>query len=217
MLIPDPVALGAVVRKRRSALGMSQTQLATQVGTTRQWLSRFEQGTNDVSIAIVFAILRALELEIQITNTDGSAVVPASTTEPLSVAPAVSASPVVNPETATDRFALLRSRDALAGLSMPGWAPRVQSSDRLSAAPAAAAPAAPDLGNQETPAADSGETTTGASLESLGDAGPKATDDKAKSQQRHQVIAMPVRPGPKASHRMDQDIARIKKSSLFKR
>lgn len=208
MLIPDPVALGAVVRKRRSALGMSQTQLATKVGTTRQWLSRFEQGTNDVSIAIVFAILGALDLEIQIADPQGTEVPTTNASAPAVAVPVAPAAPVPNPETETDRFALLRSRDALAGLRLPGWVPNARGSAQKPVAPAAPAQTvarAQAPKNQETPAASSDEQAV------------RASETAEPTQSEHQVVPMPVRPGPKASHRMDQDIARIKKSSLFKR
>lgn len=62
MDITNAQSLGALVRSVRNSKGLSQTQLAQQVGTTRQWLSRFEQGSNDVSLSHAFAVLEALEI-----------------------------------------------------------------------------------------------------------------------------------------------------------
>ncbi len=200
MLIPDPSVLGSVVRKRRTDLGMSQTDLAGRVGTTRQWLSRFEQSSNDVSVSIIFAILRELELELEISEAADSSqenpqfpevlapedVTSTSSVSPtipvVPVAPVMSTGPVVHPPSAvqpsvpetpvtearTDRFSLLRSRDALAGLRPPRPVQKVSETKRE-------APAEPSSLTQDT---------------------KKRAD---------------------AAVRMDQDIARIKKSSLFKR
>lgn len=64
MVVSNAVELGALVRTKRVENGLSQSELAELVGTTRQWLSRFEQGNNDVSLAIVFEILSALDIEL---------------------------------------------------------------------------------------------------------------------------------------------------------
>ncbi len=64
MVVSNAVELGAIVRAKRVEYGLSQSDLAELVGTTRQWLSRFEQGNNDVSLAIVFEILSALDIEL---------------------------------------------------------------------------------------------------------------------------------------------------------
>ena len=203
MLIPDPSVLGTVVRQRRNDLGMSQTDLARAVGTTRQWLSRFEQSSNDVSVSIIFAILKELELELEISElgaaergsvqqtpinsvpailappipapVNSTPATPAQ--EPMVAAPPILARPLVaeppaaNPEPRPDRFALLRSRDALSGLRPPRPAQQVEVSE-------------PD------PAPGSGTAQHG------------LLDKKKRAD---------------ASVRMDQDIARIRKSSLFKR
>lgn len=206
MLIPDPSVLGTVVRKRRNELGMSQTDLARAVGTTRQWLSRFEQSSNDVSVSIIFAILKELELELEISEVgagqqrsaeqgpaNSAPAIPAplnpapvnSTPAPAAPEPVVATPPMVarplaeplaeplaaNSEPRPDRFALLRSRDALSGLRPPRPARQVEPSE-------------------QDPAPGSGTTQHG------------PLDKKKRAD---------------ASVRMDQDIARIQKSSLFKR
>ena len=172
MQIPDPTTLGSVVRMRRQELGLSQTQLADAVGTTRQWLSRFEQATNDVSLSIMFAILEALDLSLDVSGLGSPAVATVPVVDPNEPSDSV-VTPPANPETGTDRFALLRSRDALAGLRLPGAVP----------------PARPR------------------------DPGPTP---EFEPEVRHATVPDPAVTA-KAAHRLDQDIARIKMSSLFKR
>lgn len=218
MLIPDPHALGALVRTRRTQLGMSQTQLAQKVGTTRQWLSRFEQSSNDVSVSIIFAILKELHLELTVTGLEeglatqdlGAAHSPPGAVQvPLPhVGPPVAP---VNPETETDRFALLRSRDALTGLRLP--APKTPPSQPAQASVIAPASSIAPRSNttqpnniaQTTAPAPSGQPT----LPPLEGAAKPVTGQEKRAT-----------PGPAEeviSRRMDLDVARIKKSSLFKR
>jgi len=47
-------------------LNLSQTELAEQTGTTRQWVSRLEKGKNDIGTARLLAVLGALELNLEI-------------------------------------------------------------------------------------------------------------------------------------------------------
>lgn len=70
MDITNAQSLGALVRDARNAQGLSQTQLAQTVGTTRQWLSRFEQGSNDVSLALAFAVLSELGITLRESGDD---------------------------------------------------------------------------------------------------------------------------------------------------
>lgn len=66
MLVNDLVELGELIRRRRAELSLSQTDLAEQIGTTRQWVSRLEKGKNDVGTARLLAVLDALELNLEI-------------------------------------------------------------------------------------------------------------------------------------------------------
>ncbi|WP_166789849.1 helix-turn-helix transcriptional regulator [Cryobacterium sp. TMT1-2-2] len=66
MLINDLVGLGELIRRRRAELSLSQTDLAEQIGTTRQWVSRLEKGKNDIGTARLLAVLDALELNLEI-------------------------------------------------------------------------------------------------------------------------------------------------------
>ena len=60
MIVTRESDIGEVVRRRRLALGLSQTQLAEQAATTRQWVSRLEQGRGDVTVSRLLAILDVL-------------------------------------------------------------------------------------------------------------------------------------------------------------
>jgi transcriptional regulator with XRE-family HTH domain len=66
VLVKDLVQLGELIRGRRIELELSQTELATQVGATRQWISRLEKGRHDISTARLFTLLDALELNLDI-------------------------------------------------------------------------------------------------------------------------------------------------------
>lgn len=66
MLINDLLELGELIRRRRAELSLSQTDLAVQIGTTRQWVSRLEKGKNDIGTARLLAVLDALELNLEI-------------------------------------------------------------------------------------------------------------------------------------------------------
>jgi transcriptional regulator with XRE-family HTH domain len=66
MLVNSLADLGDLIRRRRTSLGLSQTELAEQIDSTRQWVSRLEKGKNDVSTARLFAVLEALELNLDL-------------------------------------------------------------------------------------------------------------------------------------------------------
>jgi transcriptional regulator with XRE-family HTH domain len=67
MIVTRESDIGEVVRRRRLALGLSQTQLAEQAATTRQWVSRLEQGRGDVTVSRLLAILDALALTTDVS------------------------------------------------------------------------------------------------------------------------------------------------------
>ena len=66
MNVTDVRMLGAVVRKRRLALGWSQERAAVAAGVSRPWLSEFEQGKTSVEIGLVFAVLDVLGLRLNV-------------------------------------------------------------------------------------------------------------------------------------------------------
>ena len=58
---PLDVALGGRIRLRRRELGLSQDQLARQVGITFQQVQKYEHGTNRVSFSRLVEIAQALQ------------------------------------------------------------------------------------------------------------------------------------------------------------
>ena len=56
--------LGTLIRQARRAEGLTQQALADQVGSTRQWVIRLEQGQPTVAMARVLDVLSELGLEL---------------------------------------------------------------------------------------------------------------------------------------------------------
>ena len=59
MRIRTAVDVGALIRDRRTRLGLKQQSLANQVGVSRQWLIEIEKGKPRAEIGLV---LRAIEV-----------------------------------------------------------------------------------------------------------------------------------------------------------
>jgi transcriptional regulator with XRE-family HTH domain len=66
MDVESAAALGAMARLRREQLGWSQSRLAQKTSSTRQWISRFENGASDVTLERALAVLSALDLSVEI-------------------------------------------------------------------------------------------------------------------------------------------------------
>ncbi|MFC3274930.1 helix-turn-helix domain-containing protein [Agromyces mediolanus] len=66
MLVRTLEDIGPVVRQRRRSRGITQSELAAQAGTTRQLISRIENGARDVNGRILLAVLDALELNVEL-------------------------------------------------------------------------------------------------------------------------------------------------------
>ena len=56
--------VGARVRRRRRALGMSQDDLAVAVGLTFQQIQKYERGSNRISASKLFMIAHALQATV---------------------------------------------------------------------------------------------------------------------------------------------------------
>jgi y4mF family transcriptional regulator len=72
MIATNVRTLGAIVRQRRKALGWSQDRLAAAAGVSRPWLSAFEGGKASVEIGLVFAVLDALGMYVNVTSSSAS-------------------------------------------------------------------------------------------------------------------------------------------------
>lgn len=60
----SPAELGAVIRERRRALGLSQDDLALSIGVNRRVIGQLEGGKQTVRLEIALAAARALGLDV---------------------------------------------------------------------------------------------------------------------------------------------------------
>lgn len=60
----SPIMLGAVIRKRRSDLGLTQEDLALSIGVNRKVIGQLERGKETVQLAIALEAAQALGLDI---------------------------------------------------------------------------------------------------------------------------------------------------------
>lgn len=70
MRVVVPRDLALAVRARRRELGWSQQQLADRGGTSRRWLSQFEQGKPSVELGLILQVLEVLELQLSVDPVD---------------------------------------------------------------------------------------------------------------------------------------------------
>src|SRR5215218_10868512 len=56
--------VGARLRERRVALGLTQQQMAELIGVTYQQAHKYEKGTNRISAGRLFRIAQALDVEV---------------------------------------------------------------------------------------------------------------------------------------------------------
>ena len=57
------VRLGAKIRDRRQALGMTQIELGKRLGVTFQQIQKYETGTNAIASTRIAALCKALDIE----------------------------------------------------------------------------------------------------------------------------------------------------------
>ncbi len=57
---PDLAMIGENIRKRREALGMSQTELASELETSRSAICRYENGTREMGVTKLLAFAELL-------------------------------------------------------------------------------------------------------------------------------------------------------------
>jgi HTH-type transcriptional regulator / antitoxin HipB len=69
MLIRTPSDLGALIRERRTRLGLDQISLAKRAGTSRKWLIEVENGKPRAEIGLIFRTLKALGVALAVSET----------------------------------------------------------------------------------------------------------------------------------------------------
>jgi transcriptional regulator with XRE-family HTH domain len=88
----NPAVIGALVRERREAAGLTQTQLAERIGASRFWVAAFERGKPSAELGLALKAVQALGLAIRIerspalsagTKKEGSASPNSKRAEPL--------------------------------------------------------------------------------------------------------------------------------------
>lgn len=80
MLVNSMHDLVATVKGRRSALGLSQREVAERVGVSRDWVNSFERGKRTVELALVLRLLDALDMRLELMETEPAAM-PGGATE----------------------------------------------------------------------------------------------------------------------------------------
>jgi len=61
-----PKQLGAVIQRRRRAIGLSQTAAADRAGLRQEMVSKIESGSPGVATRSMFDLLAALDLELNV-------------------------------------------------------------------------------------------------------------------------------------------------------
>lgn len=64
MRIRTPVDVGALIRDRRTRLGLKQNSLADKVGVSRQWLIEVEKGKPRAEIGLVLRTIEMLGISL---------------------------------------------------------------------------------------------------------------------------------------------------------
>lgn len=67
MIASNVIDLGLIVRKERRSRRMSQSQLCLEADVSRRWLSDFETGKATAEIGLVFRVLHALGLVMDVS------------------------------------------------------------------------------------------------------------------------------------------------------
>lgn len=81
MIIRTPADLGALIRDRRTQLGIDQASLARTVGTSRKWLIEVEKGKSTARIGLILRTLQVLKINLNDSQpADGAAAAPETAT-----------------------------------------------------------------------------------------------------------------------------------------
>lgn len=70
MIATNANQIGALVRSARRSNGMSQADLATLIGVTRQWVITFESGSPTSQVGLAIKALQAVGLAVDIVESE---------------------------------------------------------------------------------------------------------------------------------------------------
>lgn len=68
VLIDNPEALGSLIRRRRTDLGLNQTELADVAGTSLRFVSELERGKQTAQLGGVLRVLAALGVRLDASS-----------------------------------------------------------------------------------------------------------------------------------------------------
>jgi HTH-type transcriptional regulator/antitoxin HipB len=68
MKIRTPSDLGALIRDRRTKMGLDQLSLAQRAGTGRKWIVEIEKGKPRAAIGLVLRTLQALGVSLDVSD-----------------------------------------------------------------------------------------------------------------------------------------------------
>jgi len=70
MRVRTPTDLGAIIRDRRTKLGLDQKSLAEKVGVSRQWIVEVEKGKPRAEIGLILRTIEALGIQLAAGDTE---------------------------------------------------------------------------------------------------------------------------------------------------
>lgn len=62
--IPDPRAIGSLVKSRRQELGLTQSALASLANVSIVFLNELEQGKPTARVELIFRVLQAIGIDL---------------------------------------------------------------------------------------------------------------------------------------------------------
>jgi HTH-type transcriptional regulator/antitoxin HipB len=62
--LPDPRAIGSLVRSRRQELGLTQSALASLANVSIVFLNELEQGKPTARVELIFRVLQAIGIDL---------------------------------------------------------------------------------------------------------------------------------------------------------
>lgn len=66
MIIRTSSDLGALIRDRRTRMGLDQASLAQRAGVSRKWLVEVEQGKPRAAVGLILRTLRVLDVSLEV-------------------------------------------------------------------------------------------------------------------------------------------------------
>jgi HTH-type transcriptional regulator/antitoxin HipB len=60
--------IAALIRERRTRLGLDQAELAKKAGVSRKWIVEIERGKSNAAVGLVLRTLRVLAVEIEVRD-----------------------------------------------------------------------------------------------------------------------------------------------------